>query len=278
LFSNRRVHQISRSSTLRETHSTGQPTSSREPSAGFQVPGSFVRLIEISIVCFNGLLILATLLSDLGMTLPRGFGQFDLKLEGNFAAWYSSALLLLAGGAALLISVRPAPATVRPTVYRLAWTTTSLVFLGLSVDEMNELHERIGFWFTERFGPVPGLTDGYAIFGWVVALLPFIVLFIAGMSAMIHSWIRAHHMSRNLALAGLWCWIGVLAAEVTEAEMARFSMNRSVQGVVEEGLEITGTALFFAAFCEFLRSQEAVDKLQKASRVGRPIPADVRKH
>jgi hypothetical protein len=236
-----------------------------------------VRRIYISIVCLNGLVILATLLSDLGMTLPRGFGQFDMKLEGNFATWYSSSLLLLAGGAALLISVRPAPATVRPSAYRLSWTTTSLVFLWLSVDEMNELHERIGFWFTDRFGPVPGLSDGYAIFGWVVALLPFIVLFIAGMSAMIHSWIRADRRSRNLAMAALWCWIGVVVAEVAEAAIARFSMNRSVQGVVEEGLEITGTAFFFAAFCEFLRSQEAVPGLQKTTRAGGPVPTDVTK-
>ena len=98
-----------------------------------------------------------TLLADLGMTLPRGFGQFDLKLESNFATWYSSALLLLAGGAALLISVSPAPATVPLTRYRAAWTMTSLVFFALSVDEMIELHERIGFWFTERFGTIPGL-------------------------------------------------------------------------------------------------------------------------
>jgi hypothetical protein len=220
------------------------------------VPGSFLRRIYISIVCLNGLLILVTLLWDLGLTLPRGFGQFDLRLEGNFATWYSSALLLLAGGAALLISVRPAPATVRPAVYRLSWTTTSLVFLWLSVDETIEVHERIGFWFTERFGTVPGLSDGYAIFGWVVALLPFIVLFIVGMSAMIHSWILADRLSRNLAMVALCCWIGVVAAEVAEAVIARFTTNRTVQGAVEEVLEIIGTAIFFAAFCEFLRSQE----------------------
>ena len=89
-----------------------------------------------------------------------------------------------------------------------------------------------------------------------MALLPFIALFIAAMSAMIRSWIRANRASRNLAIAALWCWIGVLAAEVVEAELFRFSMNRSVEGAIEEGLEITGTALFMAAFCEFLRSRE----------------------
>jgi hypothetical protein len=32
-------------------------------------------------------------------------------------------------------------------------------------------------------------------------------------------------------------------------------MYSSVEGVLEEGLDITGTALFLASFCEFLRSQ-----------------------
>src|SRR4030095_3397220 len=159
-----------------------------EASVGFRVSGSFVRLVYISIACFNGLLILVTLASDLGMTLPPGFGQFDLKLEGNFATWYSSALLLLAGGIALLIAASPAPATLRPAMYRMAWSTMALVFFALSVDETIEIHERIGYWFTARVGAIPGFSEGgFGIFGWVVALLPFIALFIAGNSASILS-------------------------------------------------------------------------------------------
>jgi len=221
------------------------------------VPGSFIRLSYVTILCANVLLMLGTLLSDLGVTVPWGFGQFDLKLEGNFATWYSSGLLLLAAGAALLISMRPASGSRPLFLYRMAWTATSLVLLALSVDEMNELHERVGIWFTDRFGPISGLTEGGSgIYGWLVALLPFVAAFIVGMGAMIRSWLRVNRLSRNLAVAALACWIGVLGAEFTEAQLARLSMYRSVEGVFEEGLEIMGTALFLASFCEFLRSQK----------------------
>ena len=222
---------------------------------GFHVPGSFLRLLYITIACFNLLLILATLLSDLGVALPRGFGQFDLKLEGNFATWYSSVLLYLAGGAALLNSLASPPATVRPAIYRLTWTALSLAFFALSVDEMIELHERLGSWFTTQFGTIHGFTEGtHGTFAWVVVLLPFVALFVAGMGAIIRTWLRADSVSRTLAAAALSCWIGVIAAE---AEMLRLSIGRSAEGAVEEGLEITGSALFLAAFCEFLRGQES---------------------
>jgi hypothetical protein len=252
------VHQTPRPTLLRGTPPAPEPfLISRRTSAGIRVPGSFLRLVYLSIACLNAWLMLVTLASDLGMTLPRGFAQFDLKLEGNFATWYSSALLLIAGGAALLIAVSPAPTRLRPVTYRLAWSATALVFFALSVDEMIEIHERIGFWSADHVGSIPGFTEGgYPVFTWVVALLPFIVLFVVGMRVMIRSWIGADRTSRNLAVAALWCWIGALAAEVTQAELVRLSLNRSVEGVIEEGLEITGTALFFAAFCQFLRSQK----------------------
>jgi hypothetical protein len=241
-------------SSPRDPHLVVKPTRVR---AAFHVPGSFLRLLYITIACFNLLLILATLLSDLGV-LPRGFGQFDLKLEGNFATWYSSVLLYLAGGAALLNSLTPPPATVRPAIHRLAWTMLSLALFALSVDEMIELHERIGLWFTTQFGTIHGFTEGtHGTFAWVVALLPFVALFVAGMGAIIRTWLRAHSASRTLAAAALSCWIGVIAAEVVEAEMSRLSIDRMVEGVVEEGLEITGSALLLAAFCEFLRGRES---------------------
>ena len=123
--------------------------------------------------------------------------------------------------------------------------------------KLNELHERVGIWFTDRFGPISGLTEGGSgIYGWLVALLPFVAVFIVGMAAMIRSWLRVNRLSRNLAVTALACWIGALGAEFTEAQLARLSMYRSVEGVFEEGLEITGTALFLASFCEFLRSQK----------------------
>jgi hypothetical protein len=244
---------------LRDNHPAGQEIPSRSASTGFHVPGSFIRLMYVTILCANVLLIFGTLLSSLGFTV-RGLGQFDLKLEGNFATWYSSALLLLAAGAALVISMSPAPGRSPLFMYRVAWTGTSLMLLALSVAAMTALHERLGLWFTDQFGPISGLTEGGAgIYSWLVVLLPFVAVFIVGMAAMIRSWLRVNRKSRNLAVAALACWIGALGAEFIESQLARMSLYSSVEGVFEEGLEITGTALFLASFCEFLRSQKALE-------------------
>jgi hypothetical protein len=59
-----------------------------------------------------------------------------------------------------------------------------------------------------------------------------------------------------LALLALCCWIGVIGAEVMQAQLARWSLQRSFQGVIEEGLEITGASLFLMAFMEFLRCEQ----------------------
>jgi hypothetical protein len=46
-------------------------------------------------------------------------------------------------------------------------------------------------------------------------------------------------------------------AESLEARLRRFSMERSIQGVMEEGLEIAGTSLFLASFLQCLRFDRA---------------------
>ena len=222
---------------------------------GLVVPADFLRFVYISIFTLNGVLILATLCWDLGFTLPRGFGQLNLELEGNFAVWYSSALLLIGGGAALLVAFSPPPRMVAAKSYRLVWATVAAFFVALSVDEVDEFHERIGRWFTSEFGTLPVLTDGgYNVFAWIVALLPFIALFVVGMSVVIRSWLAVHRPSRNLATVALCCWIGAFGADVAEAQLLVHWQIRFIEGAIEEGFEITGTALFFVAFCEYLAS------------------------
>ena len=206
------------------------------PRLGFVVPAEFLRFLYISIFMLNGVLILATLFWDLGFTLPRGFGQLNLELEGNVAVWYSSALLLMGGGAALLVAFSPPPRMLGARPYRLVWMSVAAFFLALSVDEVEEFHERVGRWFTAEFGTVPVLTDGgYHVFAWVLALLPLIALFIVVMSVAIRSWLAVHRTSRNLAVAALCCWIGAICAEVVEVQLLVRWQQRFIQGAVEGG-------------------------------------------
>jgi hypothetical protein len=104
--------------------------------------------------------------TDLGFTLPRGFGQLNLERESNFAVWYSSALLLMGGGAALLVAFSPRPPMAGAKLSNGVDDRHSLV--ALSVDAVEEFRERIGRWFIADFGTVPILTDGaYNVFAWV---------------------------------------------------------------------------------------------------------------
>jgi len=67
------------------------------------------------------------------------------------------------------------------------------------------------------------------------------------------SQLRHHASVRRLLLAGALCWIGVVVAEFVQAQLVRHGLERSIQGVIEEGLEVVGAMLFLFAFLEYLR-------------------------
>jgi hypothetical protein len=99
-----------------------------------RIPYAFLRFVYGTMVCLDALPILATLLWDLELQLPRGFGQLDLELEGNFAAWYSSALLLMAGSAAFMIAFGPPIVRDRPRLHFPVWMAGGFAFVGLAID------------------------------------------------------------------------------------------------------------------------------------------------
>ncbi|MGD9743401.1 MAG: hypothetical protein AB7V53_12230 [Dongiaceae bacterium] len=238
----------------RDSNSTVGP---RDDGDGFRIylGRAPLRRICQAMIAGTALLILVTLVTDLGFEFEHAHHNrvmmlFDLKLEGNIAVWLSSTLLFVTGIAALFIAGQM---PTRPWHLNLAWVLAALFFIGLSVDEAAQLHEAVGRIFTREVAAVPWLTPGAgADFGWLVALTPFILAFLAVMMIVSRS-LRPHPPSYRLAVAGVGCWIGVLLAEFMQAQLRRLSMERSVQGVIEEGLEIVGTNLFLASFLKFLR-------------------------
>lgn len=66
-------------------------------------------------------------------------------------------------------------------------------------------------------GRIPGLTDQYVVFGWLVLFLPLIIVFAGGMVLLVSTWLAFHSVSRWLAFAAVACWGGVLLAEFFEA-------------------------------------------------------------
>ncbi|MCZ2079604.1 MAG: hypothetical protein HUU41_08520 [Bryobacteraceae bacterium] len=216
-----------------------------------------VRRLYLVIFAMNALVILVTALSDLKAGIAR-LGVvlwFDLKLEGNIAVWYSSALLLITAFAALAVAANPPP-LLHPYRHRVVWCLAAAFFAGLSVDETAQLHETVGRIFAKRIGHIEWLTGGdKPTFMWVIVFLPAIVLFVFVLRIAAQS-LRAYRRSRNLTLVAAGCWLGVIAAEVVQSQLVRFSRDRSIQGVLEEGLEILGAAFFFVAFVEYLLSMQ----------------------
>jgi hypothetical protein len=202
-------------------------------------------------------LIFVTLLSGLGIPQTDRWAvqQFNLRHEANIAVWYSSVLLLAGAITALAISVDRAKA-LAPTIFPLFWKVIAATFAWLSLDETAQIHEVLGPELLRSFDSIPFMADsvrGGWMFAWTLVLSPLIVAFVVGMVWAARAWLRLNRLSHRLALAGTACWAGVVCTEIVESQMARLSMDRSMEWVIEEGLEITGTTLFLIAFIEFLR-------------------------
>jgi hypothetical protein len=199
----------------------------------------------------SALFIAATLLSDLQHPLMQQWyvRELNLKREGNVAVWWSSIVLFIAGIAALALS-RAVLVLPEARWSSKLWALMAFFFVALSADETAALHERSGAKFVQWFGEVPGLANpGFA---WLLALLPLIVAFAACTLVLARGTVRWHLPGALLLLAGLACWLGVLVAEFVQAQLVRWSLPRGFQGVIEEGLEITGANVFVAALVELL--------------------------
>lgn len=226
-------------------------------SLNLRISGAGVRRFYACLILGDALFALMTLLSDLKHPLATHYlaSHFDLKREGNVAVWYSSAVLLLASAAALAAGQVRYPGA-RENRRRFVWLFVSLFFLALSIDETAQLHEIAGVLFTKHAGTVPWLTEGgRPVFAWMLVLLPLIVLFMALVLLATRWFLRLHPRSRRLMLGGILCWVGVLSAELVQAQLVRWSIDRSFQGALEEGLEIAGATLFLFSLIEFLRDE-----------------------
>ncbi len=220
--------------------------------------------LYILIAGLDVLFIVATLLFGLRIRLPFPLieRQLNLTKEVNLATWYSSALLFLAALVAFANSRITPPSVHLKKWYRPGWLGLSLVCLGLSADETSQLHEMLGRWYSQNFGPILGLTSGIGgrpAYAWLLVYSPAIVAAAVGMFLFFRSCFARSRVSLRTAYAGLTCWVGSIAFEYVESQMRRFSPPWGVQGALEEGLEIVGTTCLLIAFTEFLRAQTGVD-------------------
>lgn len=214
-----------------------------------------LRRFFAALFVLNALFIGVTALADLQFPLALNSlaQQLDLKQEVNLAVWYSSLLLLLAGIGAWAVSQVALERSGRWMAG--LWKLAALVFFWISMDETAQIHEKAGVWFTVHLGRLPDLTQGgYGVFAWLLIALPFALVFIVCILRVARWSVALHARSQTLMWAATACWIVVLGAEFVQAQLVRWSLDRGLQGAVEEGLEIMGSTLFLLAFAGLLRA------------------------
>lgn len=205
------------------------------------------------VVAADLVFILGTAASDLGYSVlhPEIAHQLDLKTEGVLAVWYSSSLLLLNCMGCLFTAFRGPLSRME----RGAWLVVAAALGALSADETAMLHERVGEHMAGHGLKMALFPEAYPLFNWLVPAAPLAMLFLVAMFRGLRGWVVEHPRGRRLAVAGMACWVGVLVAEVVESQMRRYGMERSLQGALEEGLELAGSTLLLMALLESLKGR-----------------------
>ncbi|MHB8898469.1 MAG: hypothetical protein ACYC6Y_06955 [Thermoguttaceae bacterium] len=170
------------------------------------------------------------------MTSDGRVAAFDLDGEGSLAVWFSSTMLLLAAGSAMLVyTVRRFRRDDYYGRYRV-WIWGALVFLLMSIDETGSLHE--------GFKELMTWTTGNRVLGdgsiwWVMAY--FFVLGVIGSRLVVD--MRSCRTSTAAMFAAGSCYI---LAVVTQLEgVLPQSGARGV--MVEEGAEMFGNVFLLMA-------------------------------
>ena len=181
-------------------------------------------------------------------------GEFNLAGENKFSVWYSSMLLLLVslgalGCFALELQQRQ---EMRERVLSYGWALVALLFVGLSLDELGSIHERIPS-LPGMYSPAAGLH------GWVGVLIVPIALVGLFVVAFATLRVRQSPAAFWLMLLGLFLFLSVPIQEHLEvaaklaADPRQGSGRPAASAVLEEGTEIFGSLCFLASTLLYLR-------------------------
>lgn len=184
---------------------------------------------------------------------------FDVAREQNFPTWFNVSLLLLAAVMAAVAALLARAASDRAA---LPWLVLSIIWAGLSLDDMTSLHERLAP-FGRQIGGGSGLT--YA--AWLVPGLAF-----AGVVVVAVALLFRHVGRRARALLALGLSFLIVGAFGLESlgnaalQAQGFGRTYAYFLVVEEFLEALGAVCLLAAPFAELRIQRTGPDLQLAYR------------
>ena len=191
----------------------------------------------------------------LGHTMLKGFvPTFYVDNEPSAPTWYSSAALGLVG---VLLALIAAARMQTSDVYRWHWATLSLLFFGLSMDEIAMIHELPIDPLREMFG-----WGGVLYFGWVVPGAVLVALVAIIYRKFLLSLPR--RTQRLFVLAGLIFVGGAIGVEMVSGVQAdqhgEENLAYALIVTLEELMEMLGVIVLIRALLEYI--EEHIGGLQ----------------
>lgn len=222
-------------------------------------PVTLLRLLGVLIAVFGLLHLVAMPIYVNGASASEGIyvkvGRFFMLMnENSVTTWFTVILIALN---AFLLTVNATAARQLRTGSALPWLFLAAIIAYLSMDEMLELHERIGVAVAHSLK----FSDKMA-FPWVVTGLAFTT--VVGLSFIGFLRRLPRRTARLFILAGGVYVGGALGLEVIELlTVSKFGMGAIfyIEVMFEECMEMFGQALFAYALLDHLAQQRATIRL-----------------
>ncbi len=197
-------------------------------------------------------MILIFLLGDLLVILAHIFwrdeiGFFDIDKEGNLTSLYTGAKLWIVATLALLHGAIITRLHV-PRRIIAAWLLFALGLAYIGLDDMMGIHERIGFVLNNILGA--GGFHGES-FNWLFYFAPAMLAALVVFGIIITTLWRDNRRAAGMLLGGVILWMGSLDIEfwgralITRPTIPVSFYHKLI--IAEEGLELLGATLIFAA-------------------------------
>jgi hypothetical protein len=166
-----------------------------------------------------GVVTLALLVAHIGNRLTVNSSALDLNEEHSLATWFTAVLLFAAAASAAMAASYDA-------ARRGAWITIGLIFVGLSIDDIVGIHERLE----------GGANDTrWILAGWVLSLLLVGVLSLRALLALPRPTARS--------VAAVLALLALAQAVALAASYYGPGMTYEALAFVEESLEVLAAVL-----------------------------------
>lgn len=198
--------------------------------------------ITIGIIVLN---IINVLLGNPSWQITRLIG---VGFEGNFPTWFSSMLLVLAAFFAYKCSIA---AKIKQNGKRM-WQLLFLGLLGMSCDEVAQIHEHLGNTVNKYFFQLESIKHS----AWVIILGPFVLLVMVIFSVKMKKYLVGS--TKAIKFLALGCCIYICGAFLLEATINFFNHDNlewlwKIENILEELFEMLGVVIIIKGLTEHYR-------------------------